>query len=206
MKRLDVVPLQVFIEATIAEVTLNDDLRYGLQWFFRSGNNEFLLTNLRVPAISAVFPGFSYLFQTGDTQVLLDALREITDVKVLSAPQIMVLNNQVTNLEVGDEMLVITRSAVSVIDPEAPIVNDVKLRQTGVVLSVRPRVNEGGLVTMDVGQEVSDVVQTTTSGIKIRPPYSNDDSTVRWPFSPVGRWRWGVLFVTAEKRPYRAFP
>ncbi len=77
----------------------------------------------------------------------------------------MVLDNQTAMLQVGDQVPIATQSAVSVTDPEAPIVNTIQFRDTGVILEVTPRVNASGLVVMDILQEVSDVVATVTSSI-----------------------------------------
>lgn len=165
LKKLDLVPLQVMIEATIAEVGLNDDLKYGLQWFFDSGNNSFTLSDAAGGAVASAFPGFSYVFSTNSARVVLNALDSITDVNVISSPQLMVLDNQTALLQVGDQVPIATQSAVSVVDPEAPIVNSIEQRDTGVILTVTPRVNAGGLVVLDIQQEISDVVPTETSGI-----------------------------------------
>jgi general secretion pathway protein D len=165
LKRLDVLPLQVFIEATIAEVSLNDELRYGLQWFFQSGDFAATFSNLATGAVSSAFPGFSLVADSSNARVILNALTEITDVNVVSSPQLMVLDNQPARLQVGDEVPIATQSSVSVTDADAPIVNSVEYRDTGVVLEVTPRVNAGGLVVLDISQEVSDVVETTTSDI-----------------------------------------
>ena len=167
LQQIDVTPLQVLIEATIAEVTLNDNLRYGVQWFLDSGQKgEFTLSEVASGAASQIFPGFSYLFRfTQDVRVVLNALSEVTDVEVISSPQLMVLDNQDAELQVGDEVPVATQSAVSVTNPEAPIVNTIEFRDTGVILKVTPRVSRGGVVLMDIEQEVSSVVETVTSGI-----------------------------------------
>jgi general secretion pathway protein D len=170
LKKLDIIPLQVLIEATIAEVRLNEELRYGVQWFFQGGNHSVTLgegvaTAAASDAVAQFFPGFSYLFNSADIRIVLNALEGVTDVNVISSPQVMVLDNSTAILQVGDQVPVPIQSAVSVTDPAAPIVNSVEFRDTGVILSVTPRVNAGGLVTMDIQQEVSDVVATTTSGI-----------------------------------------
>lgn len=169
IKRLDVVPLQVLIEATIAEVTLNDMLRFGVRWFFdvsgSDNTNSITFSDVETGAVSATFPGFSYLFQGSDARIALNALSEITDVTVVSSPQLMVLDNRTARLQVGDQVPVPTRQAVSVIDPNAPIVNSIEFQDTGVILEVTPHVNASGLVVLDVQQEVSDVVATTSSGI-----------------------------------------
>jgi len=165
LKRLDILPLQVFIEATIAEVSLNDELRYGLQWFFQSGDFAATFSRLATGAVSSGFPGFSLVANSSDARVILNALTEITDVNVISSPQLMVLDNQTARLQVGDEVPIATQSSVSTTDANAPIVNSVDYRDTGVVLEVTPRVNAGGLVVLEISQEVSDVVETTTSDI-----------------------------------------
>ncbi|QEX16478.1 type II secretion system protein GspD [Hypericibacter terrae] len=165
LKQLDVLPLQVLIEATIAEVTLNDELRYGLRWFFQSGDSTAILTAGASSAISGLFPGFSYLFSSDNVIVAFNALKKITDVQVILAPSLLVLDNQTARLQVGDEVPIATQSAVSVTDPASPIVNQIEFRDTGVILKITPRVNAGGLVLLDISQEVSDVVKTTTSDL-----------------------------------------
>ena len=164
LQRLDILPLQVLIEATIAEVTLSDDLRYGLQWFFQSGNFEFDLTNAAGGAATSA-PGFNVLFQSSDARVVLSALAEVTNVKVISSPQLMVLDNQSARLNVGDQVPVATQSVVSTTDPDAPVVNSIQNVDTGVILEVTPHVNASGLVSLEIVQEVSDVTETTTSNI-----------------------------------------
>ena len=169
LRRLDILPLQVMIEATLLEVTLNDDLEYGVRWFFEAGNNSFTFTDAATSTGAAVlgssFPGFSYVFDSSNVRATVNALQGITEVKFLSAPTLMVLDNETANLQVGDEVPVITRSSTSTVDSDAPIVNDVEFRDTGVILNITPRVNAGGLVLLDVEQEVSEVIETTSSNI-----------------------------------------
>jgi general secretion pathway protein D len=166
LKQLDVYPRQVLIEAILAEVTLTDDLQYGVAWQFNG--DEVTITNSAASngAIASSFPGFSVLYSgTSDVKAVLNALQSKTTVKVLSSPKLMVLNNQTATLQVGDQVPIITQQAQGVTSPGAPIVNTVELKDTGVILKVTPRVNESGMVTLDVAQEVSDVAATTTSGI-----------------------------------------
>ena len=166
LRRLDIMPIQVLIEATIAEVTLTDDLQYGLQWFFGGLDSEVTFSELLTGEVLSAFPGFSYLYRTGDVRVVLNALTKVTDVNVISSPQLMVLDNQTARLQVGDQVPIATQSAVSVEDPNAPIVNTIQFRDTGVILEVTPRVNASGVVVLDVMQEVSDVTATTTSKLE----------------------------------------
>ena len=166
LHKLDIIPLQVLIEATIAEVTLTDQLKYGVQWFFNSGNTDVTLSTAASGAVSSSFPGFSALFASGsDIRVVLNALDSVTDVNVISSPQLLVLDNRTAELQVGDQVPVATQSAVSLVTPDAPVVNSIEFKDTGIVLRVTPRVNAGGLIILDVEQEVSDVIATTTSGI-----------------------------------------
>ena len=180
LAQIDVQPNQVLIEATIAEVGLNDQLTMGLRWFLQTGNFQFRFTDIlattpnnpvvnvgpTIPAIATpAFPGFSSFFNTPNVQVVLNALSTITDVNIVSSPTLMVLDNKRATLQVGDEVPIVTQSAVAVQVPGAPIVNSVNMRNTGIILNITPRINDGGRVLLDIEQEVSTAVQTTTSGI-----------------------------------------
>jgi general secretion pathway protein D len=171
LKKLDVLPLQVLIEATIAEVGLNDQLRYGLQWFFESGDFEASLTQAASGAVDAILPGFNFIADfSSEARVVLSALTEITDVKVISSPSLMVLDNQSARLQVGDQVPVATAALTTAesitVTGDTSIRSEIQLVDTGVILEVTPRVNPGGLVTMEVSQEVSTAVPTTTSDLE----------------------------------------
>jgi general secretion pathway protein D len=164
IRRLDVLPTQVLIEATIVEVTLNDALRHGVRWFFQQGNHGLTLSD-GSSSTPDVLKGFNYVFKLPMGKVVVNALESVTDVEIISSPALTVLDNQTATLKVGDQVPIATRSARSVTNPEAPIVNDIELRDTGIILSVTPRVNASGLVLLDISQEASDVVPTSTSAI-----------------------------------------
>lgn len=165
LHRLDVKPLQVVIEATIAEITLNDELQFGLQWYFRSGSGNGTFTNVSTATPTQSFPGFSYILSDQNVQVVLNALSSITTVDVVSSPQLMVLNNQTAQLQVGQQVPVPVEQQQSVITAEAPLINTISYINTGVILSVTPRANANGEVTLDIEQEVSDVAATTSAGL-----------------------------------------
>jgi general secretion pathway protein D len=116
-------------------------------------------------AVTPAFPGFSSFFNTPNVQVVLNALSTITDVNIVSSPTLMVLDNKRATLQVGDEVPIVTQSAVAVQVPGAPIVNSVNMRNTGIILNITPRISDGGRVLLDIEQEVSTAVTTTTSGI-----------------------------------------
>lgn len=165
LRKLDVPPFQVLIEAAITEVTLNDDLRYGVQWNFSTGSSNFALSEGSGPNPVRVLPGFSYFLSNSDIAATLNALEQRTTINVVSAPKLVVLNNHTASLQVGDQVPVQTQSAQAVSNPDAPIVNSIEYRDTGVILRVTPRVNASGLVLLDVAQEVSDVARRSVAGI-----------------------------------------
>ncbi|UTW58731.1 type II secretion system secretin GspD [Kordiimonas sp. SCSIO 12603] len=165
LRQIDLPPKQVLIEVTLADVTLTDELRYGLQWHFEFGDNTVNLGQAQ-GAASTTSNDFSWTYTSGsNASAVLNAIESLTDVKVISSPKLLVLNNQSATLQVGDEVPVPVTSAVSTNNQNAPVVNSIQYRSTGVILTVTPRINEGGLVMVDVEQEVSSVVETETSGI-----------------------------------------
>lgn len=164
LRRLDILPLQVMIESAVTEVTLNDELRYGVQWFFDKGDSQFSLSESSSGAISQIFPGFSYLVSNGGSITgVLNALAGVTSINVVSAPKLLVLNNQTASLQVGDQVPIATQSAESTDTSNSRIVNSIEYRDTGIILRITPRVNDSGLVLLDISQEVSDVTTTKSS-------------------------------------------
>jgi general secretion pathway protein D len=167
LKRIDVVPLEVLIEATIAEVTLGNDLQYGLQYFFHQHENQFIFGGTSTPistaasAIAGTFPGFNYIVGSTNANVVLNLLSAITNVHVISSPQLLVLDHQSASLLVGAAVPIPTAQIQSTITTGAPIVNTVQYVDTGVILKVTPLVNANGQITLDVGQEVSEVAATS---------------------------------------------
>jgi len=185
LRRLDVSPQQVLIEATIAEITLKGDLKYGMEWFFTNslsgGKSGEALLDLSATGtgIGAVVPGFSYsiIDKAGAVRAVLNALAEDSRLNVISSPSLMVLNNQTATIDVGDEVPVVTQQQQSVVGTSSPIVNNIEYRNTGVLLTVTPRVNAGGMVVMDVEQEVSQVVEDSTDTTTLTPTISKRSIT-----------------------------
>jgi general secretion pathway protein D len=165
LDQIDVSPNQVLLEATIAEVRLNDDLKMGVRWFFQMGNHQLKLTDSTLGAVTPVFPGFSHFLNTPNVQVVFNALSSITDINIISSPTLMVLDNKKATLQVGNEVPIATQSAVAVLTPGSPIVNSITYRSTGIVLNITPRIGDRGRILLEVEQEASDVVQTNTSTI-----------------------------------------
>jgi general secretion pathway protein D len=165
IEALDVLPNQVLIEATIAEIRLNDELKFGLRWFLQQNASNYTFTDSITGSVGQVFPGFSYALTAANVAATLTALSQITDINIISSPSLTVADNKTATLQVGDQVPITTQTAVSVLTPGAPVVNSVTYKDTGVILSITPRINESGRVMLDIEQEVSSVAQTTSSAI-----------------------------------------
>lgn len=161
LKRLDVPPTQVLIEASIVEVTLGDDLKYGLQWVFNDNTRNGLsgvgvLSTLAGGVLGGATSGFSYTLSNtaGNVRAVLNALAEKSLVKVISSPSLMVLDNHTASINVGNQQPI--RSAETV-TAGGNITSSIQYKDTGVSLAVTPSVNAGNMVTMQLEQAVTDV-------------------------------------------------
>jgi general secretion pathway protein D len=169
IEQIDRPQLQVAIDATIAEVTLNDGLSYGVQFFLKNKESKkdsksIMFSAAKDAVLNRILPGFNFLVGTdAEPRVIIDALHEVTKVKILSTPSIVVIDNQFASIQVGDQIPITTRTAQSVDVPTAPVVNSVDYRNTGVILRVAPRVNANGNVLLDIEQEISNVAKTATA-------------------------------------------
>jgi general secretion pathway protein D len=147
----------------IAEVTLNDALRYGVNWFFHSGGGAVARST---PITTSSDPaGFGAIINTGNVTAVIRSLSALTTVKVISAPRLLVLDNRTATLQVGDQVPILTQTSESQQSPNSPVINQVQLRDTGVILAVTPRIGANSNVTLDLYQEVSAPTRTSTSAI-----------------------------------------
>lgn len=169
VKKLDVVARQVLVEVTIAEVALVGELQYGLEWYFNNaGNVTGQLTNVGAlaPTLDAITPKkpFTAIWTGpgGNVKAALSALATDSKVNILSSPHVMVTDNQVAQIKVGDSVPI--QGSTTVTTAGTPITS-VQYVDTGILLEVRPHINASGLVTMEIKQEVSDPAITTTSGL-----------------------------------------
>jgi general secretion pathway protein D len=165
LRSLDSPARQVLLEATIVEVALNDEIKIGTRWFFESGNWGLKFSDLPNGGVSGSNPGFTAVFGVGGADVALSALSGVTDVKVISAPTLMVIDNKEGILQIGDQVPVALQTSTSTTSGDAPAVTQIDYRDTGIILRVTPRIGDGGRVLLDISQEVSDVAATRTSGI-----------------------------------------
>jgi general secretion pathway protein D len=185
LRQLDIVPLQVLIEVTLADILLTGELRYGVEWFFKhhldGKTGEFRLGQLPTTAedgsivpFTGIPGGFSFAVTAADAvRALLTALADDSRLDIIASPSLMVLNNQSANINIGDEIPVVTQQQQSVAQT-ANIINSVERVNTGVQLTVSPRVNEGGLVIMEIVQNVS---QPREEQSELGPEISNREIT-----------------------------
>jgi len=170
VSRLDIEPLQVLIEVKIIEVSLSENNKFGVQWTFEEaagGMTETIIGSGISDTASAVLGAapvggtLSYLLTGKDVQANIEALNSSGNVTVLSTPSILVLNNKSANINVGDEIPVVTNSFNGGFVGGGTDINtglqrsSVQFRQTGITLDVTPRINPGGLVYLELTQEVS---------------------------------------------------
>ncbi len=178
IRQIDRPQRQIAIEATIAEVTLNNQLQYGVQFFLASQKGSVSNTIATAPGtpiagsveaasnavntaagalLGRVLPGFNALIGSENSpRVIIDALHSITDVKVLSNPSLVVLDNQPATLQVGDQVPFSTGSA-TVLTSNNTVVNTIDYKNTGIILRVLPRANANGNIVLDIEQEISSV-------------------------------------------------
>jgi general secretion pathway protein D len=177
LKQLDLVPLQVLVEATIVEIRLTGNLEYGVQWLFKGRNDGFDFNysldttqdSESESGISPAFPGFNWtaIARPDTIRVNLNALAADGLVNVLSSPSVMVLDNQTATIQVGEQVPVATSQQTGTTQQAgtSTLINQIDYRDTGVMLSVKPRVTPAGLVQMEIEQEVSTVTRTDSSSL-----------------------------------------
>lgn len=170
IERIDIEPLQVLIESQVLDVELNEELQFGVNWFLT--NNPALIPagagnpygryidTAAFGSGSSASGGFNFLSTIsrplGDgktfVQATIAALDEVTDVRSLAAPSLLVRNNATATITVGTQVPV---QSSSISTGNDNVVSSAQYVATGVTLTVTPRINPGGLVYMDITQDVS---------------------------------------------------
>jgi general secretion pathway protein D len=155
---------QVAIDVTIAEVTLNDQLNYGVQFYLSNHLGSIVNSGTGLPPVTTDAPaGFNvFVGNTATPHAIINALHQLTDVKILSNPSLVVTDNQEATLEVGDQVPVSTGSA-TVLSANNAVVNTIDYKNTGIILDVVPRVSPDNTIQLDISQEISNVVDSGAS-------------------------------------------
>jgi general secretion pathway protein D len=171
MIQLDRIPRQVLIEVLIAEVTLGGDTKFGIEWSLLSEGEKLggyrgdEMIGIRGTPLDTL--GFSYVFDGDFLNVFLQAQASQNKLNILSSPHILAVDNKEARIEVGEEVPIVTSEYVPLdIDDSDSTSRSIEYRSTGIILTVTPRINERGLVAMDLSQEVSEAVLNEVSGIQ----------------------------------------
>lgn len=170
LKDLDVPPRQVLIEATVVELTLTDDLKYGVEWYLRNNQERgiYTLGTLGRLGLSSMGLAYQFVSETANVQALVSAMAVQNRANILSTPRLMVLDNKEATIQIGSDVPTVTGevsvAATSATTPS--VLRNITYRNTGVMLRVKPTINTDGMVTLDIGQEVS---QPGASGVGDSP-------------------------------------
>jgi len=183
IKQLDVLPLQVLIDASVVSVRLTDNLQYGIEWFLRQGDTAIgsniggqgglsgiNLGDLAIAGAQAFGTGgLSVVQNSSDIKAVLHAEATKGNVNVISSPSLMVLNNQQAKINVGQQVPISTGTSSiplsgGAVAPSFAQSNTIQYKDTGVTLEVTPRVNANGMVIMEIKQIVSSVVNVPATG------------------------------------------
>lgn len=185
IERLDIMPLQVHIEAQVIQVDLTGDLAYGVNWFLERAITDNGLPGFAppggIPGISGPSswsslagsiggvsgPGAVWTLVKNDAAAIVNALDSVSDVQMLQTPSVMVRNNYEATLNVGDRIPI---NSVS-FNPgfgDSGTIGQVQYLDTGTILKVRPRVTRDGTVFLDIVQEVSSPSGTADANGNVR--------------------------------------
>lgn len=169
---LDTPPKQVLIEATIVELTLSGDLKYGMEWYLKSkhsGGGSTLQTMDQLGLSS--FGGLSYQFiaNTENIKATIHAFAQDDRAKILSTPRLMVLDNKEASIQVGQDIPVATQDlSSSTGSTSSSVTRTYQYRSTGIILRVKPTINTEGLLTLEISQEVSSAGSGDTPILSMR--------------------------------------
>jgi general secretion pathway protein D len=167
LKSLDVPQSQVVIEATIAEVNLSDNLEKGVQWFLQTQN----LTGRASTQPAAVDPAKTGAFVHGtmmlgnvNVDVVLNALQEITTVKVISSPYLTVVNGKTARLVIGDQIPYSQTNQTSTITGTVTVTQQIQTKDTGIILEVTPHIRSDDSAMLSISQSVSKPQDSVLTG------------------------------------------
>jgi general secretion pathway protein D len=192
LRKLDTVRRQVLVEVLLAEVTLSDELAFGIDWFIATnwrGNPTTGQLNFGglpptvgglpppgLPSATNVVPfpaggGLQLINITaGQVRAVLNTFGTNGRTRVLASPKIMVLDNEKAEIKVGDRISVQTQQQTGV--TTTGVINSFQYLETGILLAVTPRINSGGMVTLEINQEVSQPKASAFGGAGANPDVS----------------------------------
>ena len=173
--RLDVMPMQVHIEAQVVSVALKGALQYGVSWFFDNavsedaglpfptGRNSWGSYGSSVTPVEGFGNVLTWTFTGRNAAAIVQALDNASDVRVMSSPSVLAQNNREATLNAGSKIPI---SSVT-LNPNGgnseATYSSVQYLETGIILKVRPRITRDGMVFLDIVQEVSTPQDATTA-------------------------------------------
>jgi general secretion pathway protein D len=177
LKRLDVPRAQVLIEASIVEVSLTDNMSFGARWNFsgagigRYGGSGTVGAGARPLSADSAGAGFTYMLRNASNPIaVLEANSNNNNIRYLSNPSLLVLDNHTAAISVGDQIPVQTSDYYGSANNNY-LTTNYEFKDTGVILNITPQVNAGNLVTMEIDQEVTDVGEDRQVGNTEAPTF-----------------------------------
>ncbi len=205
LRKLDAPSVQVLINTTIMEVALNNNLRFGVQAYLKGNDVSGGVSNGGL-TLKPSFPGMNFFVgNAADPRVVVDALSAVTKVRIVSSPSVLVLENETATIKIGDQVPVKT----STLDKGADgVTNSFEYRDTGVILTVKPRVTASGIVTIELGQQLSSVTAGSGSSTteKENPTFSQRSITSKVSVPSTQTVLLGGLISGAETRTKDSVP
>lgn len=173
LKELDTPPRQVLLEATVAELTLKDDLQYGLEFFLKNSYDKGPFEFSTIGGLGLVPGGlsFNYLSDSGKFGALIEAFAKNNMIKVLSKPRLMVLDNEQATINVGTDVPVVTGEATTPDIVSAPgttassILRNIQFVSTGITLNVTPTINTEDTLTLVISIDLDEAQTNAFSNI-----------------------------------------
>ena len=171
LRQLDTQPKQVLIEATIAELSLTDELKYGVEWYINNTINNGPITGGTLGHLIDASTGnlgmaFNYVTSTANFKAMINALATKNKANILSTPRLTVLDNHEAVIQIGQDVPVATgeQTTAASTGTEPTILRSIQYRSLGIILKVKPTINTEGLLTLELTQEVSDLSKNTGVG------------------------------------------
>lgn len=159
IKTIDVVPRQVIIEGVVAQIILKDNMSTGLSWALNTnirnlgvkiGVNTANLETANIPGKGFTVVGTD---STGVIHAVISALASDSKAKLLASPHILVSDNREARIQVGQSVPIVTSETIA--QAGVPPQRTIQYKDIGIILKVKPRINDSGLVSMDITQEIS---------------------------------------------------
>ena len=177
--KLDIIPRQVLIEGAIAQISLVDKMSLGLAWSLKTNlfgldsvnislNPTSLNIDQTLPNVAASGLSLVGIDAGGSVRAVINALASLSRAKLLASPHILVSDNREARIQVGQQVPITTSETFGsgTVAPQRTI----QYKDIGIILKVKPQINDSGLVALEIAQEVS-----TFSTIKL---YANETQII----------------------------